>query len=985
MFGCCCGCAPLVADEWVNVTRVHDYSDPPNPDGISPYSRAWNVIGTDGSCTLAASTTPPTCGDPGQGVCYDKGFDGSAITPGDVPGVLSCPTGSTGTGPVSVVGQNCYQKTGQTVSIPRSGENCGLGWKGVQAYAAWPGRFGFIRSGGACCGGPTADEYTGLEDSKYLTIANFVRATYTRTEQVFYAGTWLTENCAHDWTQTASTDRYGNVTRAGTKSTDMRVDYSENYSGTHPQGYQRRHGCYDRPITSESNPTGATAQFPVAYQDLFNLLSNTAVSCGAVTTGWNSTWGDFGADTWQQFIANLQAAITNQSWTTTNDCDGVTYDQEVYSLTATVTSVNFSDSAWHFILEVRESLVQKACDAGVVVDNYYRDEKVFRIEVAAFLSVPLLFADVRQECIELLDTWPLNDDAVYPWRTDTSTWLMPWVDRDAYHSVPTIDWTVDENCAFTQSAPYSGQIRGAPLPAGWGRHFDFHHVNWDRGERDGICHACEESLGATSASPIPTTATQWTTYERGSMMFGPGAHTVQALDYEYSTGSVGLVPIDGIVMQKWAETVQAWPSYNRLRPCGSDRWKRDETEDACISSFDGTALVLDAYATTQFDVDDKIGLSFGGITGVYQVRAKSDAYTYTLGNATTDGVKLYTVPAAIDWEAGHAARMRWPDARPICGRLFLTSATQTAPGVVTVVTARDHWMREGDQVDFHAVPGLGTGVAVTVVSATSFTVAGTLGEYTTGGSVSSPGINSLTWQWDTTCSHGWWVANQAYSQRRVSAADPEEPDYRNIPEAIENVGPVPTTTAPMVIVCSPNEDDWPLGEYGDNYPFYHAIYSDMCLGMEWHCEFIQAIVDPLWQPPREPCGHSGPWGQAVQPCGAGVDAYEYPPLVEPFIVEPGVAPIPVPGSSLNIAYEGENRIGYYYDPLRIPEPVGVTFCVAIPNESSTLHSIRTAWLTCASYQASTKSETNANCPGETQITAADTTITAADTDVTAAG
>ncbi len=213
MFGCCCGCAPLVADEWVNVTRVHDYSDPPNPDGRSPYSRAWNVIGSDGSCTLAASTDPPTCGDPGLAVCYDTGFDGTPVGPGYVPGVLPCPTGSTGTGPVSVVGQNCYQKTGQTVSIPRSGENCGLGWKGVQAYAAWPGRFGFIRSGGACCGGPTADECTGLEDSKYLTIANFVRATYTRTEQVFYAGTWLTENCAHDWTQTASTDPYGNVTR----------------------------------------------------------------------------------------------------------------------------------------------------------------------------------------------------------------------------------------------------------------------------------------------------------------------------------------------------------------------------------------------------------------------------------------------------------------------------------------------------------------------------------------------------------------------------------------------------------------------------------------------------------------------------------------------------------------------------------------------------------------------------------------------------
>jgi hypothetical protein len=427
------------------------------------------------------------------------------------------------------------------------------------------------------------------------------------------------------------------------------------------------------------------------------------------------------------------------------------------------------------------------------------------------------------------------------------------------------------------------------------------------------------SLGAESPTEIPAAATQWMNNFDGASMYGPGAHVIQRFEPAYSQGSGDPFGYDGIIMQKWAETIEDWPKLNAARPCGYDRWVIDELTVACIDSFDSEtgALVLNSYFDpNSFALNDIVALA----GGVYQVQVASHP-NYTLGDGTTAGVVKYVPPSNITYE--NVAKLKNPTARGICGALVVSSATQAAEDdPVIITTARQHWLRVGDTVNFTSITGLSTGHAVTVIDDTSFSVpfTGEFTPYSSGGTVAQTGGDAAL---DTTCSEGKYYTREWTTQLRLAAEDPEEPAY-TLTET-EHDYTFAGGQKSYVVCISPNEGDvFPSGVRYD----FEDVEADMCYGNNWHKDVVQAVTDPNWQAKHEACDGTD-YTMAAQYCTVGATEYARPPLVEPSAAT---------GAS-------------------VPSVVGVAYCESEPRSSATVHNVRASWLTCNDW----KVPAGANC------------------------
>lgn len=914
MFGCCgCNChtAPADADEWVNVTKVDDYAVSPDPAGIAPYPRPQNEI-SGGACILASVPTA-TCGDPGSGlpVCYNKGFDGVALPQldGAISGIKTCTPSSI----VSKIADNCYSKTGAKVSFKEPCKR--VGWKGVQAYAVWPGINGYTNSGQACC------DTGGLETSKYTTITHAETVSWSHTNST------ITETYSASFQQVATTDAFGNVTRTGHKHSSYFLQVGEDVASD------------DTDDCDGSFATGspsAPAIVPFGDGDISGLTSVIIPTLPASPSPLAAACGKFLSDNLDAAGMNaLYGAAFNpgSSFSTTHDPgDGAQHPLMDCTVSDVVTTgYELTDDKISLKYSGKVVLLSYDYASDGTLNAMFTDTWIWNYSVVITRSGAITWANVMDDAIALLAEYPLNDDAVYPWRTDGKTWLQPFVRRDAAGIEPSIAWGVDVDCNFTSTDDYTGNILGAPNPAGYGRHFDMHHVVWGK-TNDGLgnCGGCELFRGERSADPVPPAATVWTDYLFGSSMYGPGAHVSQVLDNTYSTGSPGLAPLQGVFMQKWAETLEAWPSVNFARACGRDRYLRDETHVGCVVTFADPNLEIATDPAVEFTVGDVVGW----VDGIYPIATKSDAQHYTVG------AKICDVPAGITYDG--IAKLRFPTARGICG--ILSVAAVQSGGNVAITVLEDHWLRTGDSVDFLGVAGLGTGVTATVTGARTFTVPGTLGTYAGNGYVVSTGQTAELAKWHDTCSKHEFLYREWLSQYREAYEDPEVAG-NTFSESSHTLAPI--SAHPSVLVISPNAGDTFDNEYRVTWD-NGRISPDQCFGQEWHADFLQAVTDPFWQADHEPCGHDGAWSQASAPCAEDDDHYQYPPLVEPRIVKPDGAPtIPVT---------------LYYGGASMPVSVGTPGCGSAnmekPIERATIHAILAAWEACSDW----KVRVNFKCP-----------------------
>lgn len=889
MMPCCCGCAPAPepVKRFTNVTQV--------TGGIAPYMRPQN------DCSVGVCITP-ACGGVGQPVCYDHNFDG---TPYDwvagIKGIADC----TGGALVSLIADNCYSHDGSTMySIDT---HCGQGWKGVAASKNWQGMFGFINSGSPCCytGGTVTNKYrvqNVLEEGSFAyrndntlrcdgSPDDFVETTYE-----------------HNLQQTSTVDDYGNVSRSG----GIRMKFKQTQtSGTNSY----LSSCLFDDCTGES--AGLTGAW--TYPNLSPFIPRAdfplSAQCGIISVGYPLGDPNHGLfPSVQDTAANLNAASYMSPPTTTTYVDGsgrthtlsvASSQPAVFELTDTTLKVS-----WEFT--ATDTAPRLSC--GGHPTSFTQVETVsIRYSKTITLDGAEAYSSVITSANNLLAEWKLDDDLQYPWRTDGACWLLPFVSLDEGQGQPSIEWGQDDcgadsrsvimdvlavctGCHYVSTNNYTGQIRGSPLPNGYGFHFNYFHKVFEVCCSSGIPGVCTKGLGELGATPLPPTATQWTNYSDGWAMRGPGGHVSQ---YDGFRGA----PLGSVVVQKWAETLNAWPRENLARPASRDRYLFEETDVAC-GSLAWPNITLTSAPITPFGVGDKVAIG----TEVYAITGGS-------GLAYTVGSKLYGTPISCDG----VSKVRYPTARAIMSTLAAT-AVQTSPGLVTVTTTEKHRLKAGgseqDTVTFTGIGGLTT-AAATVTSDTVFTVSGTLTTSPSTGTISDGG-SAL----DSTCSTHTFLYRTFKSQYREHYDDSSIAPVA-VTEALLSISP--SSRHPTVLCISPNGESFPSGvTYG-----FGTIGADMCHGADWSATFVQAVPSVFWQAPHHPCGVGGSWTQVALPCDTpGAGEYDFPPLVEP-------------------NFEGTpDADGLYYAGYAYPGAVGRDTCVTLPHGNSHPPQWYPAWKTC---------------------------------------
>ena len=326
---------------------------------------------------------------------------------------------------------------------------------------------------------------------------------------------------------------------------------------------------------------------------------------------------------------------------------------------------------------------------------------------------------------------------------------------------------------------------------------------------------------------------------------------------------------DYIWAQKWAESLEEWPSVNYARPFGRDRFLVD---------YSNATGIAECYGTTGIPTADYVG-----------------------DIVTDSGDPLY-------------AFRRFPACRPIGSTIIISSAAQSSPGVITITTAETHWILPGDSLDFYGVSGLATNVlsASATPGTDTFTVSGTLiGAYTSGGYVASHNTAFDLWKWDWTCSRHTFVVQQWQT------------DYRGSGSILYNQyqASLQLAAKTSVIYFSPNAESF---SNGYSAGFGSIAYEPCFDKSQWHGKFLQATADPFFKAPLQCPGDTGSehFCQQSAPCAADTDPncvyYQYPALVEPMIVPPeGSPPLPVAFSSFDGGMPGKAGVNCA-DPKDIP-------------------------------------------------------------------
>lgn len=874
---CCCqGCRSVFnVPGYTNTTTVMDYANPPGAN-IAPYPRPWYFVAS--GCELVE------CGE-GDPVCATTGYDRSEDRYGGI-----------NPGGTVTVNANGYTPTGSNVEIT----NACFGWKGVLAISTWPGRFGFVNTGNICC--PASEKsqsqlrYRGIEFSElvryHITVVknNSCGDTPDQTTEYFFE-TNITQN--------VMVDRYGNTTRSG--SINITTWFKED-------GVSQ-----PTPVLNSCDLSDASSIYGV----YLTPLQPFDCKCGVINFG-----------TYMGTGHNLPEFIgTAEELNARDDIFAVPAEEDIVPPTG---EVDFDPDSHKAQFSASDSTLSVAAQLGYTAfiprsvtcepGDYDQDVEIgyeFVYAKTINLTEAISFDQVQSDCVALLAEWNLLDDAVYPWRQDAQTWNVPLVTRDAGANEPTLSFATNEECQYFSDSIFTGALRGAPNPAGYERHFNFDQIVYGSGLSGSACVRCEEERGQRSAWPLPETVTQWTDAFEGGNTHGPGGW-VSSSQQPITNTTIDIGPRAGVAMMKWAETIMPWPSLNYARPCGRDRYLFDETAVACVVSFAAPDLEIEA-GDVEFSNGDLVAIG----TEVYQIASKTDSTHYTVGSL------LYNTPVACDG----VSKLRFAAARGLCSRRAV-AAVQSAPGVVTITLVDKHWLKGGgsasDTVDFTSVAGLGSGLTATVLDDYSFTVPGTLGSFTDGtGFVSSTGAPGGIEAWDTTCPRKIFVTRAWQSRDREF--DPEDPEDLPYTLTKAEVGYASSTLAsPFIVVISPNAGDTP-GK-GIRYDF-GDIAHDQCFGTTWHRDIVQAVNDPFWQPDHVPCGHSGEWGQATQPCGTDETHYDHPPLVEARLTPPSGAP-----ETPDLVTDGA-----------IPSLTGLPFCESTPYDIGTIHRIRTAWEACVAW------------------------------------
>lgn len=331
------------------------------------------------------------------------------------------------------------------------------------------------------------------------------------------------------------------------------------------------------------------------------------------------------------------------------------------------------------------------------------------------LSDPNPAASVYADAVSLLSNWPLNDDALYPWRTDGYESMAPVISRlefegestplgngfigkyvsdysnpinDSSGNVPfssgwTPTWSVRpwfDPYANAWNFPYGkdyttaaatglvkifdGSIIGLPNPAGYQGYFQFGAVIW-AGCLNTLGTFVWDTVGYGSGIPayLPQNCTLWLDNIQ-AYLHPPGAY----LAYHDQTPSEEEF-VAALWVIKWAEIGETYESINFARPAGTDKFSLDEEQPVYCFGSDGNVLLDQTEGYSQNN------LTLTGIWGGSSANGFFNGATTDAGGNLTLGPQVYNLPTGWTDAGGDVGtafgKLRWPTAPSLLGRVSL--------------------------------------------------------------------------------------------------------------------------------------------------------------------------------------------------------------------------------------------------------------------------------------------------------------------------
>jgi len=682
---------------WTNITKVPDYHGATFGQPIDPYPRPYLNNPTVDSCIPA---DPPCC-DPlsaSQECCgYPTSSDFFACaTPDGNHATINAIALTTQTPIVRLDYHNCFSSSNATMSL----NECSPGnYKNVYARKRWSGVYNYRSNyylltsipGGAadvitsCCNCSYVNPDTSSFDTtKYLGVsANGTRTvTCESLSGPCYNHTDTAANACH-------IDRYtGNLT------VDTCTSSSTN-SSSDPDAASADAADWFSQLVVANNRNEPYLTFCSRYGDATSIWGTPTTITGT-DNNWHLEWtGDLGCGTVTMVIMDFTP--------TALDITYYGYDSFAPDFCASYGQVG----EYHF------HVGDFTMTIGETSTGYTESIKfTTTTEITGVIDSSTAYTadEAYIDAISALNSFPLNDDIVYPWKKPsaaTDTTLGPLVEYDEDPSTgPYIGTCTGSVGGFT------GQLIGVPQRPPSGSTIN----RWWNGEAE-IWETCEQTCYDEFHNPIGT-ITQWYIRDVGQYSTDADAaspplaenwmNKLQAYTYGYDGGLIGMsygvapetcdlgpirVTDDFIWVKKEARIPTPRNSVNYARPCGIDRWQTNGAY-ACITGSSGSILYVDDTSPLSAGSASVCGT---GNNGIWQITIL-DSHRVQLGNnfvTQSQFQPAFTCSAASPYN-GVVSNIRWPNTPPICGRLSIPSIINQTP--ITCSMEDNTYLVDGDSV-----------------------------------------------------------------------------------------------------------------------------------------------------------------------------------------------------------------------------------------------------------------------------------------------
>lgn len=570
-------------------------------------------------------------------------------------------------------------------------------------------------------------------------------------------------------------------------------------------------------------------------------------------------------------------------------------------------------------------------------------DQTFHEEVNGSLSSPYTVDQVYDDLINLMSYYPLDDDVLLPWRTESDL-LGPLVSYDEIGGTPIVGTCED-------SILYTGKICGKPAPKGIDKVWNPGHYNYnacDSTVTPGCWSKYVETYGQYSDYVGIPHATQWLNKWQESQM-PQGAFI--GWNFFYTTpgscgGSPTVIADDCMWSAKYAEIIiEPRKSYNYARPCGIDRYQISESAERCIVNIIGNTVDIETSGNA-------IDISTG-------------SYVWVCGTNTHDG--LWKADKITDYQieltqlvisesllnskpidncgTGIIAKLKYQSLQPgICGRVDITNATNTTPITCSLMEpaylSTDDYVFVNDCVGNTAANGYHK---IIVLDPSNIVLSGSSGN---GDYIANSGYMycpfSIDYKWNDTTSKNEYTTiewKMDYRDRgefdRITANNvalsgqyecdmvtvcteqslPTNPRvYQSSCSLDVNVEDMTVEThcikrnpcAPSIAYWSPNNETFGNSISAKKHTWPTVKWDNLYGGIMWNAIVKQTDDDYMWQAPPCPCDYDGieddytctiSWLQDDGTCnedGLGYSYYKYPPQVEARAELPlGAPPLPV--------------------------------------------------------------------------------------------